>query len=171
MWKWRYSTIILDLNTRWKWVVSFTPWLHYLWQKSPQKPLDMKLGGSQSKSELQYVLFQQLYFYVHSTTFVVQFTFLQKHCCLSFYGTAGCSCFWGGLGLQIDDLTWSHIWTVFNMCNAVLEQKSDWSSLCLNYLCDGRTKVFMTSFLEGCQSLKSVKVHNSLRSTYLSSWS
>jgi hypothetical protein len=36
---------ILDLSTRWRWVVSFMPQ-----GKSPQYPLDRRLGGPQSCS-------------------------------------------------------------------------------------------------------------------------
>jgi hypothetical protein len=42
---------ILDLGTRWRWVVSFTPRLLYPQGKSPwQQPLDRRLGGPQSRS-------------------------------------------------------------------------------------------------------------------------
>jgi hypothetical protein len=39
-----------DLGTRWRSVVSFTPRPLYLQGKSPQYPLDRKLGGPQSRS-------------------------------------------------------------------------------------------------------------------------
>jgi hypothetical protein len=48
--EWRYSFIILDVGTRWRWVVSFTPQLLYPRGKSPQYPLDKRLGGPQSRS-------------------------------------------------------------------------------------------------------------------------
>jgi hypothetical protein len=41
---------ILDLGTRWKWVVSFTPRPLYPKGKSPWYPLDRRLGGPQSRS-------------------------------------------------------------------------------------------------------------------------
>jgi hypothetical protein len=41
---------ILDLDTRWKWVVSFTPQPLYRQGKSPRYPLDRRLGGPQSRS-------------------------------------------------------------------------------------------------------------------------
>jgi hypothetical protein len=41
---------ILNLGTRWKWVVSFTPWPLYLQWKRPWYPLDRRLGGSQIRS-------------------------------------------------------------------------------------------------------------------------
>jgi hypothetical protein len=44
IWEWRYSSTILDLSTRWKWVVSFTPQPLYPWVRSPRYPLDWKLG-------------------------------------------------------------------------------------------------------------------------------
>jgi hypothetical protein len=50
---WRSGGItshILDLSTRWRWVVSFTPWLLYPQGKNPWYPLDRKLGGPQSCS-------------------------------------------------------------------------------------------------------------------------
>jgi hypothetical protein len=42
---------ILDLGTRWAWVVSFTPQLLYPQEKSPRYPLDRRLGGAQSQVE------------------------------------------------------------------------------------------------------------------------
>jgi hypothetical protein len=39
---WRYSSTILNLGNRWRWVVSFTPWPLYL-----RHPLDRRLGGPQ----------------------------------------------------------------------------------------------------------------------------
>jgi hypothetical protein len=39
-WRWRYSSIILDLGTRR--VVSFTPLPLYLWGKSSSVPIDLK---------------------------------------------------------------------------------------------------------------------------------
>jgi hypothetical protein len=41
---------ILDLGTRWRWVVSFTPRPLYPKKKSPWYPLDRRLGGPQSRS-------------------------------------------------------------------------------------------------------------------------
>jgi hypothetical protein len=41
---------ILDLGTRWKWVVSFTPRPLYHQGESPWYPLDRKLGETQSRS-------------------------------------------------------------------------------------------------------------------------
>jgi hypothetical protein len=41
---------ILDLGTRWRWVVSFTPRPLYHQGKSPWYPLDRRLGGPQSRS-------------------------------------------------------------------------------------------------------------------------
>jgi hypothetical protein len=45
MGEWRYRSIILDLGTRWKWVVSFMPR-----PLNPRYPLDRVLGGHQSWS-------------------------------------------------------------------------------------------------------------------------
>jgi hypothetical protein len=39
---------ILDLGTRWRWVVSFMPWPLYPQGKSTWYPLDRRLGGPQS---------------------------------------------------------------------------------------------------------------------------
>jgi hypothetical protein len=50
--EWRYSSTILDLGTRWRWVVSYTHRPLYLWGKSPRFLLDRRLGGLQSRSEL-----------------------------------------------------------------------------------------------------------------------
>jgi hypothetical protein len=50
MGKWRCSSTILDLGTRWRWVVSFTLRPPYLWGKGPQYPLDRSLGGPQRRS-------------------------------------------------------------------------------------------------------------------------
>jgi hypothetical protein len=41
---------ILDLGTRLKWVVIFTPRPLYSQRKSPRYPLDRRLGGPQSRS-------------------------------------------------------------------------------------------------------------------------
>jgi hypothetical protein len=41
---------ILDLGTRWRWVVSFTPRPLYPHGKSPWYPLDRRLGGAQNRS-------------------------------------------------------------------------------------------------------------------------
>jgi hypothetical protein len=48
--EWGIAPPILDLGTRWRWVVSFTPRPLYPQGKSPCHPLDRKLGGSQSRS-------------------------------------------------------------------------------------------------------------------------
>jgi hypothetical protein len=48
--EWSYTSIILYLYTRWKWMVSFTPRPLYPWKKSPLYPLDRRLGGPQSRS-------------------------------------------------------------------------------------------------------------------------
>jgi hypothetical protein len=42
--EWRYSSTILDLDTGWKWMVSFMP--------LPPYPLDRRLDGPQSRSGL-----------------------------------------------------------------------------------------------------------------------
>jgi hypothetical protein len=41
---------ILDLSTRWRWMVSFTPRPLYPQEKSPLYPLDRRLGGPQNRS-------------------------------------------------------------------------------------------------------------------------
>jgi hypothetical protein len=41
---------ILDLGTRWRWVVRFTPRPLYPQRKRPGYPLDRRLGGPQSRS-------------------------------------------------------------------------------------------------------------------------
>jgi hypothetical protein len=43
--------LILDLGSRWRWVVSFTHQPLYSQGKSPRYPLDRRLGGCQSRSE------------------------------------------------------------------------------------------------------------------------
>jgi hypothetical protein len=48
--EWGYSFIILDLGTRWRWVVSFTLWLLHPREKRLRYPLDMRLSGPQSHS-------------------------------------------------------------------------------------------------------------------------
>jgi hypothetical protein len=48
--EWRYSSTILDLDIRSRWVVSFTPRPLYSRGKSPWYPLDRRLGGPQSWS-------------------------------------------------------------------------------------------------------------------------
>jgi hypothetical protein len=41
---------ILNLSTRWMWVASFSPWQLYPRGMRPWYPLDMRLGGPQSRS-------------------------------------------------------------------------------------------------------------------------
>jgi hypothetical protein len=48
--EWRYSSTILDLGTRWRWVVNFTTRPLYPRWNSPRYPLDRRLGGPQSRS-------------------------------------------------------------------------------------------------------------------------
>lgn len=48
MMKWRHSSIILNLGTRWRWVVSFIPLPPYSRGNSPQYTLDRRQGGHQS---------------------------------------------------------------------------------------------------------------------------
>jgi hypothetical protein len=43
--EWMYSSIILDLGIRWRWVVSFTPRSLYSRGKTPRNPLVRRLGG------------------------------------------------------------------------------------------------------------------------------
>jgi hypothetical protein len=50
MGEWRYSSTILDLFTRCRWVVSFTLLPLYPRRKNSLHPLDMRLGGPQSRS-------------------------------------------------------------------------------------------------------------------------
>jgi hypothetical protein len=45
MGEWKYSSTFLDLGTRWRWVVSYTPLPLY-----PRYPLDRRLDGPQSPS-------------------------------------------------------------------------------------------------------------------------
>jgi hypothetical protein len=50
---WRSEGIaphILDLGTRWRWVVTFTSWPLYPQEKSSWYPLDRRLGGPQSQT-------------------------------------------------------------------------------------------------------------------------
>jgi hypothetical protein len=49
--EWRYSSIVLDLGTRWRWVVSFTPRPLHPRGKSSLCPLHRRLGAAQSLSE------------------------------------------------------------------------------------------------------------------------
>jgi hypothetical protein len=44
------APLILDLGSRWRWVVSFTTWPLYPQGKRPWYPLDRRLGGPQSRS-------------------------------------------------------------------------------------------------------------------------
>jgi hypothetical protein len=50
--EWRYSSTILDLCTRWMWVVSFTALPFYPQGKSTRYPLDSRPGGPQSRSSV-----------------------------------------------------------------------------------------------------------------------
>jgi hypothetical protein len=48
--EWRYSSTILYLGTRWRWVVIFTPLPLYSRGNNPRWPLDRTLGWPQSRS-------------------------------------------------------------------------------------------------------------------------
>jgi hypothetical protein len=48
--EWRYLSTILDLGTRWRWVVRFTAWPLYPLGKRSRYPLDRRLRGPQSRS-------------------------------------------------------------------------------------------------------------------------
>jgi hypothetical protein len=48
--EWRYSSTILDLGSRCRWAVSFLSWSALTLGKSPSYPLDMRMGGPQSRS-------------------------------------------------------------------------------------------------------------------------
>jgi hypothetical protein len=50
MGEWRYSSTSLNLDTRWSWVVTFTPRPLYPRGNCPRYPLDRRLGGPQSLS-------------------------------------------------------------------------------------------------------------------------
>jgi hypothetical protein len=50
MGEWRYSSKILDLGTKWRWVDSFMAWLIYLKGKILLYLLDIRLIGPQSWS-------------------------------------------------------------------------------------------------------------------------
>jgi hypothetical protein len=49
MCEWRNSSIILDIVTRWRWVVSFTTQLLYFRGKNFRYPLDRRVGGPHIK--------------------------------------------------------------------------------------------------------------------------
>jgi hypothetical protein len=50
--KWRHNSTILDLNTRWRWMVSFTLLPLYPWKYGPPYLLDRRLCGLQGRSGL-----------------------------------------------------------------------------------------------------------------------
>jgi hypothetical protein len=54
MGEWRYSSTILDLSVRWRWLVSFTPQPLYPRGNSPRYSLDRNLGEPQSRSGLSF---------------------------------------------------------------------------------------------------------------------
>jgi hypothetical protein len=45
MGEWRYRSTIFDIDTRWRCVVSFTPWLLYPREKNPPYPLNRSTAG------------------------------------------------------------------------------------------------------------------------------
>jgi hypothetical protein len=49
MWDRRYSSTILELGNRRRWVVSLTSRPLYPWEEVPSTPLDRRLGGPQSR--------------------------------------------------------------------------------------------------------------------------
>jgi hypothetical protein len=50
MGEWRYSSAFLDLGTKWRGVVSFTPRPLYPRGKNPLHPLHRRLSGPQSRT-------------------------------------------------------------------------------------------------------------------------
>jgi hypothetical protein len=50
MGEWRCSSTILDLGTRWRWVVSFTPWPFYPPRKEPLISIGQEAGWTQKQS-------------------------------------------------------------------------------------------------------------------------
>jgi hypothetical protein len=50
--EWSYSSIVLNLGSRWKWMISFTPLPNCSRGNSPWYPLDRWLGGTESQSGL-----------------------------------------------------------------------------------------------------------------------
>jgi hypothetical protein len=49
--RWKYSCTVLDIGSRWAWVVSFTPQPLYSRGKKPQLPIvHRRMGGSQNRS-------------------------------------------------------------------------------------------------------------------------
>jgi hypothetical protein len=48
--EWRYSSTILDLGTRWRWVVNFMPWPLTTQENCLWHILDRRLGGPQGRS-------------------------------------------------------------------------------------------------------------------------
>jgi hypothetical protein len=40
----------INLNTRWRRLIGFTPRMLYSWRKSPQYPLDRRLDSNQGQS-------------------------------------------------------------------------------------------------------------------------
>jgi hypothetical protein len=51
LWSGYIDPRFLDLDTSWRWVVSFTPWSLYHWVKSPRYPLDRRLYEPQNRYE------------------------------------------------------------------------------------------------------------------------
>jgi hypothetical protein len=45
MGEWKFGCTIFVLSTRWRWVISFMPLPFYPRGKSPQSPMDRRLGG------------------------------------------------------------------------------------------------------------------------------
>jgi hypothetical protein len=68
MGEWRYNSPLLDLGTRWPWVVSFTSLPRYPHGMSHRYPPDRRLGGPQCRSGLPFPCFiflklLELYYY------------------------------------------------------------------------------------------------------------
>jgi len=43
------ASCILNVGTRWRWVVSFTPWPIYIRGKNPRYPLLRRMGGPKNR--------------------------------------------------------------------------------------------------------------------------
>jgi hypothetical protein len=91
----RYSSIIHDFGTRWRWVVSFMPWPLYSQGKSPQYPLHRILGGPQSQSG---------HCAVEKTLLPCQESNpAHPACCLSLYWLSNPRIFISGLGAEFKE--------------------------------------------------------------------
>jgi hypothetical protein len=95
MGEWRYSTTILDLGTRWRWTVSFTPLSLYPRERNPRYPLDRRLcvpqknltpaGNRTPVFQLVAIPIELSLLHLHIDNFIIYFPPPNLYCVMRIY--------------------------------------------------------------------------------------